>query len=58
MTVLINFIPEDPILAIGLTTSISSFIKLICILTIGRMYESVQASFVPFTWRFNCSDGS
>lgn len=57
MTVTLNFMPDDPILAMGVTTSISSFIKLVSVFALSRFYESVRVSSVPLVWSSLCQPG-
>lgn len=53
MSVTLDLIPGDSILAIGITTSISSLIKILLVYALGRLYESVRVSSVPFVWGHN-----
>ena len=41
MSAMLGLMPNDPILALGLTTSLSSFVKLLSIIAIGKCYENV-----------------
>lgn len=54
LSIAVDLMPEDPVLAIGVSTSISSFFKLALVVGLGLLNSEIRASnFISFQnyWR-------